>query len=166
MKKTFFFAGIALCATLAVTSCKTQESEYKKQYEKAKAEADRAAAEANKPVEIISDAPIVVKETATTTVTTPVVRQERVTVQGNSTLKEFSVVVGAYSVQVNADAETTRLKTAGYPAFQVQNEQKLYRVVIGTFDTKEAAAVARDAFKAKYPDNANYQGAWILQPLR
>ena len=30
------------------------------------------------------------------------------------------------------------------------------------YDTKVAAAQAREAFKAKYPNRADFQGAWIL----
>jgi hypothetical protein len=38
----------------------------------------------------------------------------------------------------------------------------MFRVIIGSYDTKVAAAQAREAFKAKYPNRADFQGAWIL----
>ena len=57
-----------------------------------------------------------------------------------------------------------RMKGAGYAAFLAQNpETKMYRVIISTFDTKQEAAVSRDDFKAKYPNDEDFQKAWILQ---
>ena len=35
-------------------------------------------------------------------------------------------------------------------------------VVVESFDTRDEAARARDAFKAKYPTREDFQGAWLL----
>ena len=44
-------------------------------------------------------------------------------------------------------------------------ERNMYRVVAETFDTRDEAARARDAFKAKYPNREDFQGAWLLYRL-
>ena len=38
----------------------------------------------------------------------------------------------------------------------------MYRVVAESFDTRDAAANARDNFKARYPNREDFQGAWLL----
>ena len=55
------------------------------------------------------------------------------------------------------------LKGEGYAAGIVKNVDKnMFRVIIGSYDTKAEAARAREAFKVKYPSRADFQGAWIL----
>jgi cell division protein FtsN len=73
------------------------------------------------------------------------------------------VVCGSFALKANADALRQRLINDGYPAVVVINEVgRTYRVVCSSFATKEEAAKARDAFKARYPDNSDFQNAWIL----
>ena len=38
----------------------------------------------------------------------------------------------------------------------------MYRVVAASLDTRDEAARARDAFKAKNPSREDFQGAWLL----
>ena len=55
------------------------------------------------------------------------------------------------------------LVAQGYNAIIVQNpETGMYRVVCGSFDTKQQAAEYREQFKANNPDNADFQKAWLL----
>ncbi len=162
MRKVIYL-GVALCAMLAMASCKSKESAYKKAYEKAKQQ-ELAQQNENAIVEpLVADVPVVVKEKAT--VETPVsVRTERVTPQGDASMKEYNVVCGSFSVLANAEALTARMKSAGYPAFMALNpETKLYRVIIGTFDDRASAGAARDRFRAQYPNDDGFQGAWVLQ---
>lgn len=78
-----------------------------------------------------------------------------------SGLKNFSVVVGSFSVIANAEGEQQRLKNAGYNAQIVKNEARnMYRVVASTFDNKADAVVSRDQLRNKYPD------AWLLYYTR
>ena len=41
-------------------------------------------------------------------------------------------------------------------------DKAMYRVIVNSFADKTAAAEARDAFKAKYPNRSDFQGAWLL----
>jgi cell division septation protein DedD len=87
------------------------------------------------------------------------VRQENVTVVSGAGLKNFSVVVGSFSLRANADGLQQTLRSVGYDAQIVLNsavQPAMYRVVATTFDTKAEAAASRNDLQAKYP------GAWLL----
>ena len=87
------------------------------------------------------------------------VRQEQVdAVSVSGDLKPYSVVCGSFSLQANAQALKEYLVNEGYAAGIV----KMFRVIIGSYDTKPEAAKAREAFKMKYPSRADFQGSWIL----
>ena len=87
------------------------------------------------------------------------VRQETVSVVAGAGLKNFSVVVGSFSLKANAEGLQQTLNAQGYNAQIVINNQvspAMYRVVATTFDTKGEAAASRNALQEKYP------GAWLL----
>ena len=158
-----FCAGLALAVSF--TSCKSSESAYRKAYEKAQAQA-AAQQQVQQPVQ---------QQQVQTPVVTPVqpvnptqgqvvdnndnvqVRQERVTMVGGASLRNYSVVVGSFSVIANAEGLQQRLRNAGYNAQIVKNEDRnMYRVVASTFDNKSDAVQSRDQLRATYPD------AWLL----
>ena len=129
---------MVLCAGLAValafTSCKSSESAYRKAY--------RPSTET----------------TVVDNVDNAVVRQESVQLINGSGLRNFSVVVGSFSVKANAEGLQQTLRNAGYDAQIVFNSARnMYRVVASTYDDKASAVRSRNDFKAgKYPD------AWLL----
>ena len=85
------------------------------------------------------------------------VTQEKVSLVSGSGLKNFSVVVGSFSLAANAEGLQQQLKNAGYNAQIVKNEDRnMYRVVASTFSTKAEAVQSRDQLRATYPD------AWLL----
>ena len=165
MKKTTILC-VGLCAAMAFTSCKSNESAYKRAYEKAK-QYDTAAAQ-QAPQTPQTAAPQTTEEVA---VVAPVeakpanearvvdnldnvsVRQESVTLINGSGLKDFSVIVGSFGLISNAEGLQQRLKAAGYDAQVVKNEEKnMYRVVASTFAGKADAVNSRDQLRATYPD--------------
>ena len=161
--KKIVVMGMALCTALAFSSCKSSESAYKKAYEKAKqqelADASAASTTTEAPAEIV--APV---ETAPVApVTSAPVREEKVELVSGDGLKAYSVVCGSFGVKANADGLKSKLDGDGYNAKVVYNaERNMYRVVVESFDTRDEAARARDAFKAKYPTREDFQGAWLL----
>lgn len=165
MKKVYLF-GLGLCAVLACTSCKSsKESAYKKAYEKAQQQelATAPQPEQQAPVEVVT--PVVAPAEPKVVESAPVgTRQEKVTVvSGDAALKRFSVVCGAFSVKANAEGVKQQLTNDGYAALVVFNaERNLYRVVVSTFDDRASAEQSRDSFKARYPQNEGFQGAWLL----
>lgn len=150
MKKNLMM-GVALIAALALVSCKSSESSYKKAYEKAKQQEV-----AN--TEQVETAPV----TVTPVVTTPVqdnsgLRQERLNVMNGGNLKAFNVVCGSFSKVDNANNLRNTLVAKGYSAQVAQNpETGMYRVIATSYDDRAAAVSSRDQLRGTYPD------AWIL----
>ena len=149
-----------LCLALALTGCKSKESAYKQAYEKAKA-AENAQREV---VSVVEETPVVtpvetrpVTETKVVKVDNETVREERVSVVSGEGIRDFSVVVGSFSVIANAEGLQQRLKNAGYAAQVVKNDERnMYRVVASTFSDKASAVRSRDQLRSTYPD------AWLL----
>ena len=161
--KKLVVLGMGLCIALAFTSCKSSESAYKKAYEKAK---QQELAEAPVVEEAPAAAPVVAAPVATTPAT-PVavgtVREEKVQLVSGDGLKAYSVVCGSFGVKANAEGLKTKLAAEGYNALVVFNpDRNMYRVVAASYDDRMQAAQARDDFKAKHPNNADFQKAWLL----
>lgn len=158
----YMFLGAGLCVAMALTSCGSSESAYKKAYLKAQQRTEQQT----------TVTPAVTTETPTVTpvVTTPVtetrivdnndatpVRQENVELQSGAPLKAYSVVIGSFTLRANAEGEVQRLIQKGYDARLVYTPQNnMYRVVASSFDTKPEAAQSRDQLAQQY------QGAWLL----
>lgn len=159
--KNYILLGAALCIAMAFTSCKgSKDSAYKQAYLKAK-----AADQAGDTSEGYYDAPVVTQMTERPSTETKVVdnadnavvRQESVSLVDGSGLKNYSVVVGSFSVKANAQGLQQRLRNAGYDAQIAYNSARnMYRVVASTFTTKSDAVSSRNALRATYPD------AWLL----
>ena len=161
--KKLVVLGMGLCIALAFTSCKSSESAYKKAYEKAK---QQELAEAPVVEEAPAAAPVVAAPVATTPAT-PVavgtVREEKVQLVSGDGLKAYSVVCGSFGVKANAEGLKAKLDNDGYNAKVVYNAKRnMYRVVVSSFDDRIQAAQARDNFKAKYSNNAEFQKSWLL----
>lgn len=160
--KKMMLLGMGLCVAFAFTSCKSSESAYKKAYEKAKQQelAESSSSTSAAPVTAVSTT------TTNTVVSTAPVREERVELVSGNGLKAYSVVCGSFGVKANADGLKSTLDRDGYNAKVVYNAEKnMYRVIVESYDTREEAASARDAFKAKYPNRADFQGSWLLYKL-
>lgn len=159
MKKTLLM-GAALCAVFAMTSCKSNESAYKKAYEKAKTQTET-------PVAVQTQTQQPAAQTVVTPVqTTPAadysnvaVRNENVSLLQGAPLKAYSVVVGSFGVKSNATGLATTLANKGYSPRVVQastNNGPMFRVVATSYESKAEAAQSRAALEGQYP------GAWLL----
>lgn len=161
--KQYIVLCAGLCAAMAFTSCKSSESAYKQAYLKAKAQEEAQTPAQQENVEQNVVAPLQERPATNTRVLDNAdnvsVRQENVTVVSGAGLKNFSVVVGSFSLRANADGLQQTLRSVGYDAQIVLNsavQPAMYRVVATTFDTKAEAAASRNDLQAKYP------GAWLL----
>ena len=161
--KKLFVLGMGLCVALAFTSCKSSESAYKKAYEKAKQQelAEATVAQQEAPAATVVAAPVATAPATPVAVGT--VREERVQLVSGQGLKAYSVVCGSFGVKANADGLKAKLDRDGYNAMVVYTADKnMYRVIVSSFDSREDAARARDSFKAKYSNNAEFQKSWLL----
>ncbi len=148
----------ALVAAVAMTSCKGNESAYKKAYEKAQEQAAaQASAQTTAPVTTtpVTTTPVV------TTPATPVdnnvsVRTENVSLVNGSGLKAYSVIVGSFGVQANAEALQKILKSEGNDAQIVKSPSNMFRVVFSTHDDKASAVESRNKVRARFADS------WLL----
>ena len=166
--KKLVVLGMGLCMALAFTSCKSSESAYKKAYEKAKQQelAESAVAE-----EAPAATPVVAAPVTTAPAAAPVavgtVREEKVQLVSGDGLRAYSVVCGSFGVKANAEGLKAKLDAEGYSAKVVYNvERNMYRVVAASYDDRMQAAQARDDFKAKHPNNADFQKAWLLYNVK
>ena len=158
MKKSVLFG--LLSVAFVFTSCKSKESAYKQAYEAAKAQ-ETTQVQVNAPVAVT---PVETVPVATNDYESTPVRQEQVAaVSVSGELKAYSVVCGSFSLQANAQNLKDYLVGEGYKAGIVKNvEKNMFRVIIGSYDTKVEAAQARESFKVKYPSRVDFQGSWIL----
>ena len=160
MKKYAIVCG-GLCLAMAFTSCGSSEKAYRKMYEKAQAADANKTATEQPTEEVAVVTPVVEKPATETTVVDNTdnvpVRQGKYSVVSGAGLKAFSVVVGSYSVQANAEGMQGQLKNKGYDAQVAYDPQtRMYRVVASTFETKNEAVQSRTQLRNQYPD------AWLL----
>ena len=161
MKKSLMLCA-GLCLAMAMASCSgSKESAYKKAYEKAKAQEAQQTEVAAPQEEAPVVTPLVEKPATQTTVIdntdNATVRTEAVTLVDGNGLKDFSVVVGSFSLKSNALGLQQRLKNQGHPAQVAYNPSiNYYRVIVSTFENKASAVQSRNQFRATYPD------AWLL----
>ena len=160
--KKFMVLGAVMCVALAFTGCKSSESAYKKEYEKAKSQEQNTTNNEDNSTQ--QDAVVAPVETQPVTQAPVVdnydnepVRTEKVSVVNGSGLKPYSVVVGSFGVKSNAEGLQQRLKNAGYDAQVAFNAgNNMYRVVASTYDSKASAVQSRNQLRATYAD------AWLL----
>ena len=115
--KKYTLICIGLCAAMAFTSCKSDESAYKKAYEKAK-QYDTQTAQQEAVAQEAVVAPVEAKPVTQAQVVDNLdnisVRQESVQLIHGNGLNAFSVVVGSFGLLSNAESLYQRLKDAGY----------------------------------------------------
>ena len=159
MKKSLVLCA-GVCVALAFTSCKSQESAYKKMYDKAQAKHEQPAdmpAQEETPVATPLEEKPATETTVVDNTDNVKVTSENITLVNGEGLSNFSVVVGSFQLKANAEGLQSRLRSAGKNAQIVYNsERNLYRVVAATFATKAEAARSRDQLIGQYP------GAWLL----
>ena len=168
MKHVFAF-GIALCAVCLLGSCKSKESAYRQAYEKAKLQQNASNNEAT----TVTVAPSANEQQAVSvTPVNPTPAPEDnsdvrtiaggVTVVAGEPLRTYSVVVGSFITQANAEGLMSQLKAKGYAARVVKTNETInnhtgwFRVVASSYDDKVSAVNSRNELKN------TYAGAWLL----
>jgi len=155
MKKTIIL-GLAVVSALAIVSCKSSESSYKKAYEKAKAQ--EQTQQATEPV-TATPVPVItpVETTKVVEEDNSDLRKESITAVSGGSLSPFNVVCGSFKSLDNANNLCSTLKNKGYSAIVAQNPSTgMYRVIAESTTSRAAAVSTRDKLRSTYPD------AWLL----
>jgi cell division protein FtsN len=162
--KNFVFFAVALGMAVTFTSCKSKEDYYRKAYEEAKSQ-EAVASQETKTVLV---APVEERKAPVQTVTTPVDLSGTRTIEGGVTvvsgnkLLDFSVVVGSFQTQANAEGLKNLLQSKGYDSRVIKTNETInghtgwFRVIAASYADKASAAQLRDQMKGDYP------GAWLL----
>lgn len=154
MKKSLL-VFISLTLLLGAVACKPKQSHYRQVYESAK---QREIAESNASS---TSSDVIVSKPAEPVIS---VRKERLNpVEGEDgmRLKKYSVVIGSFQNSTNAYSLKERMEDDGYTPILARNESGMLRVIVTSFDSREAAAQSRDAIKQRYAPN--FQDAWLLE---
>jgi cell division septation protein DedD len=170
--KKYMIVCAGLSLALVFASCgKSSESAYKKAYEKAKSQEAAQRVAETEPVQ--TQTPVVAPVTTRPATQTRVVdnadnvsvRQERVQLINGAGLKNYSVVVGSFGLQTNAEGPQQQLRDGGYNAQVVKNESNnMFRVIATTFDNKIDAVNSRDQIRGS---KFNPKGdAWLLYNIQ
>lgn len=166
--KNYLVLGLALSAVVVLTGCKSKESAYRQAYEKAKAQETAVAQQPQTqvvPVQTVQPAQPK-KEVVVQPVTEDLSDVRTIpggfTVINGNPLSAFSVVVGSFVTQANAEGLLSSLKAKGYDARLVKTNETInghtgwFRVIASSYADKASAAQSRDELRAAYP------GAWLL----
>jgi len=143
--KKIHFALALIALVLLGTSCRPRQSAYRQVYEAARER--EMQLQATQPTVVIRDnnAPLPPVEVS--------VRQERVEAvrpADAAELRRYSVVVAAMSVRLNAESLQRRLQNEGHQVILAQNEQGMFRVIVGSFDTRHQAEAQRQQLHRTY----------------
>ena len=82
-----------------------------------------------------------------------VVRQEAIQAVSStdaSALRRYSVVVASLSTRLSAETLQTRLQSDSHHVILAQNEQGMFRVIVGSFDDRASAVAQRNALSRQY----------------
>ena len=176
-KNTVFVLG--LLAAVLFTSCKSRESAYRQAYEQAMAQDNSRNNEQqaqSSTQEVKEQSVVTTTVVPVTPVTTPVQKTEsaivdhsdvreiqgELSVINGNPLKTYSVVIGSFLTQANAEGCKNNLQQQGYDSRVVKTNETInghtgwFRVIASSFDDKASAVQSRETLKA------DFSGAWLL----
>ena len=170
--KNYAIPVLALATIALMGSCKSKESAYRQAFEQAKAQ-QTATTDAQSTVVTVN--PVEPQGQERQVAVTPVTPSQPAadnadvrTINGGFSvingekLKTYSVVVGSFVAQANAEGLLARLKSKGYNARIVKTNETIsnhtgwYRVIASSYDDKASAVQSRNQLIS------DYAGAWLL----
>lgn len=163
----FLLIAVAVGAAFAFSSCKSQESAYRKAYLAAQANSEQnqettTVAVPAEEEDVAPVTPVTPKEEPAPDMTDVRTINSTMTLTKGNPLKTYSVVVGSFQNEANANGLYENLKSAGNDARVIRTEETIkgmtgwYRVIASSFADKSSAVQSRNQLKGKY------SGAWLL----
>jgi cell division protein FtsN len=156
MKSKIYLLSLVACV-LMLSACKPKQSAYQKVYEAAQARPTTTAT-----AEPAAPAPAAPSWNAAPQTAEPTgnFRTEQLTAVDGANVHQYGVVIGSFQNKTNATSLKERMANNGYSPVIAQNAQGMYRVIVASFDNKQAAYQVRDELKRKYSEFAD---AWLLE---
>lgn len=170
--KNYLVLGLSICSIALLGSCKSQESAYRQAFNKAKAQQEAADKDAATTVTVTPATDNTQQVTVTPVTTTPVATSSNdadvrtinggFTVISGDQLQTYSVVVGSFVTQANAEGLQETLKKSGHAARVVKTNETInghtgwYRVIASSYADKASAVQSRNELQK------TYGGAWLL----
>ena len=167
MKKNLFVV-LGLGAAVLLTSCKSRQSAYRQAWEKAQQTQNDAAqgeqqTTSDTQAETVTVTPVTPAQTTIATDDSDVrtIDGETSVIKGGA-LKTYSVVVGSFVTQANAESLQQRLSDQGYESRVLKTNETIngktgwFRVIATSYDDKSSAIQSRNSLRGQYP------GAWLL----
>lgn len=170
--KNYAIPALALATIALMGSCKSKESAYRQAFEKAKAQQTATTDNQSTVVAVNPVEPQNQERQVAVTPVTPVQTQTDntdvrtinggFTVVNGAQLKTYSVVVGSFVAQANAEGLVASLKAKGFTPSIVKTNETInghtgwYRVIASSFDDKAQAVQSRNQLIS------SYAGAWLL----
>lgn len=172
--KNYLLLGLTLCSAVVLSGCKSKESAYRQAYERSKAmDNELTPVDPNTvPVPVDNNDNVVVTPITPKENTNPGGADDSdvrtipggVTLISGEPLRAYSVVVGSFVAQANAEGLLKTLNGQGYKARIVKTNEVInghtewFRVIASSFDDKASATQSRNQLKAR----PEYAGAWLL----
>lgn len=170
--KNYAIPVLALATIALMGSCKSKESAYRQAFEKAKAQQtattdNQSTVVTVNPVEPqgqerqVAVTPVTPTQPATDNTDVRTINGGFSVINGEK-LKTYSVVVGSFQAQGNAEGLLARLKAKGFNARIVKTNENInghigwFRVIASSYDDKASAVQSRNQLIS------DYAGAWLL----
>lgn len=166
MKKSLVLS-LSILAAITLVGCKSQESAYKKAYEKAKAQEATTVNTYNNYSETTPATTVVTPTTSANEYDNTYNTYSNTTnnysdnnnnsyTANTANVKRYAVVVGSFESQSGAEARRQQVANDGYGAAKIIPGGLGYRVIATSFSDLQAAKNSRNTLIKKY------DGAWIL----
>lgn len=143
------FASVlfTLAAVVFFSSCKANMEAYKQAYQRIKEKED---AQVNQRAKTTTQVSITNRNGDSIVV----MRSETLTLLAGDekTFQEFNVVAKSFINRTNAKGYFGRMQEEGFPALLVQNQDQLYRIIVGSYDSADKATLRQTELKAQFPD--------------
>lgn len=171
--KNFAILGLALASITLMTGCKSKESAYRQAYEKAKAQQNVSTESNDEATTVVVNPSENTQQNVAVTPITPKNQNQHndvavrtidggVSVIAGNKLEAYSVVVGSFVTQANAEGLYNTLKNKGYAARVVKTNETInghtgwFRVIASSYSDKGSAVQSRNDLLG------TYAGAWLL----
>ena len=130
-----------------LSGCKINQEAYNTAYQKLK---DKEESVMNTKAKVALDVP---KDVMANDSTFDYVYESFNLILGKETdLSKFNIVARSFINRTNARGFYSQMQDKGYPAVLVQNEENMFRIIVGAASSKDDAVIELKKIKTVYPE--------------